>query len=385
MRRGLWISLGLLSCSSAPAEPSRPAAPDTAAAPARTALAAVTAEAPSSESHSVAKGPAKLACPPLAAGGACTLLVKVSIESGELLTQLPDSGRPGPIAIANGQLFYAGSVSFSSVVAFPNTVRDFAERDAAMRVVEWPGGRIRDMRLSGDDLVIAEESATYVVSASKGKTVRTLAKSSGYRVALGEKMAVWSSGSAVVGVPLNGGPMKTLVRDEDSPQDVAIDESGISWVNWGEGYGPRKGAVRYLPEGATAPRTLARDQMAPRTLTMSATDVYWVVDGPKGRALRAVSRDGSRLRELVAASGREGTRANGDDVVVAGEWILFNAGDAIHRVHADGSAHGIVVESGPNGDLARMAVDGGSIWVGASMFPTPPADVDLDGALPRAR
>lgn len=384
VRWGPLFALGLFACGSSPPEPSRPAPSTEPVASVRTAFAALTAEGPPADEAPTARGPTQLECPPLASAG-CTLVVKVSIDKGAVEAQLVDSGRPGPIAVANGQVFFVGSVSFSSVVAFPSTVRDFAERDAAMRVVEWPGGRVRDMRISGDDLVIAEETATYLVSASKAKTVRTLAKGSGFRVALGKGMAIWAAGAAIVGAPLNGGPMKTLARDEDSPQDVAVDASGISWVNWGEGYGPRKGSVRYLADGASGPRTIATDQMAPRALTMSGSEVYWVVDGPKGRALRAVGRDGGKVRELVAASGREGSRANGDDVIVAGDWILFNAGDAIHRVRADGSEHGIVIKSGANGDLSRFVVDGGSIWVGATLFPPPPAQPEFDEALPRAR
>jgi hypothetical protein len=118
--------------------------------------------------------------------------------------------------------------------------------------------------------------------------------------------------------------------------------------------------------------TLAAGEVWPRAIATDATAVFWVAESRKGRALHRVSKAGGAVSELVPTTGRVGVRGNQDQALVAGGWVLFNAGDAIWRVRPDGSGAAPVATVAAGADIVRFTVDAGQIYAGVSVYDPSP-------------
>jgi hypothetical protein len=300
----------------------------------------------------------------------CTAVFRVPAIGGPAELFTLEYGLVNDMAVSEDELLFASQVSFSTLVAYPKRARDAAARQQAQRLLDASGSRIQ--RISAADQVIVVGLEQDLIAVPLDGSPRTvLSATTAYFAQTDGHSVVWSheKDGRIMQVPIGGGTPKQLVDGEDRPQDVTIDASGVYWINWGNGYFDPPGQVRALAPDEKQPRTLAADQRAPRVITTDLDAVYWVVDGPGGRALRKVGKQGGDVIELVPRTGREGVRGNKDAVRVFGDHVYFNAADAVWQVGVDGSAPMVVagVEN-KNADVVTFAIDDSGLYVAVQIY-----------------
>jgi hypothetical protein len=317
-------------------------------------------------------GPAAtLRCPATHEHG-CSAVFRIPPTGGEAELFTLEYGIPNDMALTDGELLYASQVSFSTLVAYPKQARDLAERRDALRLLDASGSRIRRIASEGDIIVVALEQDLIAVPLDGSPRAVRSNTTSAYFVDVEGRDVVWSEDLGERAgriMQVGDGTTSVVVEGEHRPQDVAIDASGVYWLNWGNGYYDPPGSVRGFPRGAAKPLTLAADQRAGRAITTDRDAVYWVVDGPEGRALRKVDKRGGDVVELVARTGREGVRGNHDEVRVFGDHVYFNAGDAVWQVGVDGHSPRVIAKvPDDNADIATFAVDDSGLYVAAQIY-----------------
>lgn len=90
-------------------------------------------------------------------------------------------------------------------------------------------------------------------------------------IAIDATSIYWTSGVAVMTVPLGGGTPTTLASGYRA-QAIAIDATSIYWTEWGV-HGD--GAVMKLPLHGGKVTTLASGQRYPKAIAVDASSVYW--------------------------------------------------------------------------------------------------------------
>jgi len=93
-------------------------------------------------------------------------------------------------------------------------------------------------------------------------------------------------GSSAAGMGADGGAggsgsptlAAALATYEDSPVDLAVDDSALYWLNAGSLNAP---TVRKLAKSGGAPMTLAPSPINPTQMALDDTYVYWLADGPE--------------------------------------------------------------------------------------------------------
>jgi hypothetical protein len=358
----MWLAV--ISCACTPVEPGP--APE----PARERPAPeVVVESPPVEPTQF--GPAAtLRCPATHEHG-CSAVFRIPPTGGEAELFTLEYGIPNDMAVIGDELLYASQVSFSALVAYAKQAPGPTERYEALRLLDASGSRIRRIVLAGNMVVVALEQDLIAVPIDGSPRTVLSNTTSAYSIDVDGRAVVWAEDLGQQAgriVRVSDGVTSIVIEGEDRPQDVAIDTSGLYWLNWGNGYFDPPGSVRSLPRGAARPLTLAADQRAARVITTDRDAVYWVVDGPEGRALRKVDKRGGDVIELVPRTGREGVRGNHDKIQVFGDHVYFNAGDAVWQVGVDGRSPAVIAKvQDDNADVATFAVDDSGLYVAAGV------------------
>jgi hypothetical protein len=367
--RVAWIGLLLCACtrveSESPPDPSheRPA-PE---------LPQLIIESASASAIEFTGTPVLLRCPATHEHG-CMAVFRVPPIGGTAELFTLGYGLVNDMALSEDELLFASQVSFSTLIAYPKRARDAIARNEALRLLDASGSRIHRISVADTVIVVGLEQDLIAVPLDGSPRTVLSTTTAAYFAQTDGRSVVWSEdrghekAGRIMQVPIGGGTAKQLVDGEDRPQDVTIDASGVYWLNWGNGYYDPPGAVRALAPDEKQPRTLAAEQRAPRVITTDSNAVYWVVDGPGGRALRKVGKQGGDVVELVPRTGREGTRRNEDAVRVFGEHVYFNAGDAIWQVGVDGSAPMVVAKVEDDNDVITFAIDESGLYVAVQIF-----------------
>lgn len=358
--------IGLLGFACARAEPG--AAPEPADE--RPAPEVIVESPPPGNAEFV--GPAAtLRCPATHEHG-CSAVFRVPRTGGEAELFTIEYGIPNDMTLVGDELLYASQVSFSTLVAYSKRARDPGERQKTQRLLDASGSRIRRISAAGNMVAVSLEEELLAVPIDGSPRTVLSKTTSAYFVDNDSHAVVWSEDAGQRGgriIQMRDGVPAVVADGEDQPQDVAVDSSGIYWINWGNGYYDPPGAVRGLPHGAAKPLTLAADQRAPRVITTDHDAVYWVLDGPEGRTLRKVDKQGGEVVELVPRTGREGHRGNHDQIQVFGDHVYFNAGDAVWQVGLDGLAPVVLAKvEVENADIATFAVDDSGLYVAAQIY-----------------
>jgi hypothetical protein len=363
----VW-SIAVLSCACTRVESESAADPSHE----RPAPELIVESAPAS-AHEFSGTPVLLRCPATHEHG-CTAVFRVPPMGGEAELFTLEHGIVNDMAVLDEELLFASQVSFSTLVAYPKRARDAAARYKAQRLLDASGSRIHRMSLAGGMIVVGLEQDLIAVPLDGSPRTVLATTTAAFFVQTDGHSVVWSEdrgheqAGRIMQVPIGGGMPRVVIDGEDRPQDVAIDSSGVYWINWGNGYYDPPGQVRALATGEQEPRTLATDQRAPRVIATDDESVYWVVDGPGGRALRKVGKHGGEVIELVPRTGREGMRRNEDAVRLFGDHVYFNSGDAVWQVGVDGDAPMAIAKvKNDKADVVTFAIDESGLYVAAQI------------------
>lgn len=147
------------------------------------------------------------------------------------------------------------------------------------------------------------------------------------------------SGS-VVRVDKSGGVPTTIASGLEGPSDITADASGVYVVESGE-----KGAITRIPNGVDPAVRLAHDQAEPRSIVLTATEVYWIDGGVFdtatqtfiGAAVMKVSKAGGPPVEVAKADAANALFADGAQ-------LYYTVGNAIVRAPASGGGASVFAE-----------------------------------------
>ncbi len=126
-----------------------------------------------------------------------------------------------------------------------------------------------------------------------GGTITTLARDQAapWAIAVNATTAYWLNGGtvnadgrynddgAVLSTPIGGGAVSTLAARQENPWFIAVDDQNLYWTNEGSEEGgsivPATGSVVQLALSGGLPITLATGQNAPVCVQVGPTSVYW--------------------------------------------------------------------------------------------------------------
>ena len=81
-------------------------------------------------------------------------------------------------------------------------------------------------------------------------------------------------------VPKSGGASTTLASGQYDPVSIAVDASGVYWLNYGtQANNFTDGSVLMVPRGGGAATLLASGQSSPEAIALDATAIYWTNNG----------------------------------------------------------------------------------------------------------
>ena len=195
----------------------------------------------------------------------------VPLAGGSVGAIATATGTPGPIVIAGGFLFWADTGA-------GKLVRRALTGGPITTATPTPGKSPRAIAATADRLVVAAvggasvgEIQQYDFAFSPGPSVAGVANP--FDVALAGASIYWteSSGSRIGMGTIGGATNQELTLGEPGCESIAANAAGVYWTR------PDDGLVRMISTmtgaGAT---TLAAMELAPMSVTVDDTDVYWL-------------------------------------------------------------------------------------------------------------
>jgi len=141
-------------------------------------------------------------------------------------------------------------------------------------------------------------------------------------------------------VPVAGGEQPTVVvTDQAEPKGIAVDASGLYWVNFGNIKNAYKdGQIMALPWGESVPKVLTGNLASASRVAIDDTNVYWAVPGnkmqslPDGKILK-ISKSGQGFDTVADA------QSYPEFVAVDGKLVYWGTyGGGVVMASADGGA-----------------------------------------------
>ena len=113
-----------------------------------------------------------------------------------------------------------------------------------------------------------------------------------YQEVIDSESIYWADGNDIVSVPLDGGTVRTIASGLAQPQHVAVDDTAVYWVTYGNSASVQKTAL-----GGGGPIvTLASALSYPGWLAVDDTNVYVTTD----LAIIRIPKNGGALTTLVS-------------------------------------------------------------------------------------
>ncbi|MGD0529677.1 MAG: hypothetical protein ABSE49_31360 [Polyangiaceae bacterium] len=163
----------------------------------------------------------------------------------------------------------------------------------------------------------------------------------------------------VMSVPLGGGNAVPVATDQAFPSNVAVDSSGVYWVNQTVCNSfpcqATVGTVMMLPTGSTTPVTLASVPAQPAALALDATNVYWGTNDGRVMMVPKSATGGGTPTTLAYYETNVGS------LVVAGSDLYWTTGtgDIMRTPIAGGATTAILVGSS---EVGSLVTDGTSLY-----------------------
>lgn len=157
----------------------------------------------------------------------------------------------------------------------------------------------------------------------------------------------------VMAVPKAGGGTTPIAVDQDSPSDVAADETAVFWTGG-------QGLVGRAAKDGTSQMALATGESGPSGIALDAENAYWVDYFNPGK-VSTVSKAGGPPT-VLATGGTGFSRIAVDAASVT--WLDFY-GNAVLRVPKGGGA--VTTIAHLEGLASDLALDGPSVYVTSGM------------------